>query len=116
MPDGSGWVASSAWGLAHVGAGGAVMGNALTGTDDRNLSALGRDPRDNSLWAGHRYGGGVSRVRGGSVERFGMALGELGQHPVWDIQAAGSGSGRRIWVAFGSLAGRPGALGVYRGP
>jgi len=116
MPDGTAWVSSFAWGLARLDASGNVLGYALTAAADRNISALGRDPRDQSLWAGHRFGGGVTRLRGGSVERFGLALGPLGEHPVLDVQGAASGGARRMWFAFGSLSGQPGAVGLYQGP
>lgn len=40
----------------------------------------------------------------------------LAYHPVWDIQAVGSGTERRLLVAFGSdESGSPGAIGIYRG-
>jgi len=45
-----------------------------------------------------------------------LALGPLGEHPVLDVQGAASGGARRMWFAFGSLSGQPGAVGLYQGP
>ncbi len=115
MPDGSVWVGSFARGLACMDATGVVNRYALDTGADRFVSALARDPGDDSIWAGHRWGGGLTRLKGDTVMRYSQALGALAHHPVWDIQAVGSGPERRLLVAFGGESGRPGAIGIYRG-
>jgi hypothetical protein len=116
MPDGSVWVSSFARGLARMDATGVVQQYSLTTGADRFVSALARDPSDNSLWAGHRWGGGLTRLKGDTVMRYGQALGPLSYRPVWEIQAVGSGSERRLLVAFRrDEYGNPGAVGIYRG-
>jgi hypothetical protein len=116
MADGSVWVGSFAWGLARMDAKGVVQRYALTTGGDRFVSAVGRDSSDDSVWAGHRWGGGLTRLKGDTVMRYSQALGPLAYHPVWDIQSVGSGPERRLLVAFGSEeSGRPGAIGIYRG-
>jgi len=116
MPDGSVWVSSFAWGLARMDATGVVQRYALGTGADRFVSSVARDPSDDSVWAGHRWGGGLTRLKGDTVMRYSRALGPLAYHPVWDIQSVGSGPERRLLVAFGSEeSGRPGAIGIYRG-
>lgn len=116
MPDGSVWVSSFAWGLARMDATGVVKQYTLNTGADRFVSALARDPADDSVWAGLRWGGGLNRLKGDTVWRYGPALGARAALPVWDIQSAGQGAQRRLWVAFGSDEyGHPGAIGLYRG-
>ena len=116
MPDGSVWVSSFAWGLAHMDATGVVRRYTLNTGGDRFVSAMGRDPSDDSIWAGHRWGGGLTRLKGDTVMRYSQALGGLASRPVHDIQSAGSGPERRLVVAFGrDEKGRPGAIGIYNG-
>lgn len=116
MPDGSVWVSSFAWGLARMDAKGVVQQYALTTGGDRFVSALAGDPSDHSVWAGHRWGGGLTRLKGDTTLRYSQALGALAYHPVYDIQAVGSGTNRRLLVAFGvDESGHPGAIGIYRG-
>ncbi len=115
MPDGSVWVSSFARGLAHMDGTGVVKEYALGTGADRYVSALGKDGADDSVWAGHRWGGGLTRLKAGTVMRYGQALGALSYHPVWDIQSVGIGPERRLLVAFGSESGRPGVIGIYRG-
>ncbi len=116
MPDGSVWVSSFARGLARMNATGVVQQYTLNTGADRFVSALARDPSDDSLWAGHRWGGGLTRLKGDTVMRYGQALGSLSYRPVWDIQAVGTGPERRLLVAFRrDEYGNPGAVGIYRG-
>jgi ligand-binding sensor domain-containing protein len=116
MPDGTLWVGSFAWGLAQLDEAGTVLRYALNHGAERFVSALARDTGDDSLWAGHRWGGGLSRLKGKTLLRYEQALGSLAYHPVYDIQAVGTGPGRRLLVAFGRTAsGRPGAVGIYTG-
>ncbi|WP_233261309.1 hypothetical protein [Vitiosangium sp. GDMCC 1.1324] len=115
MPDGSVWVSSFAWGVARMDSKGVVQQYALGTGGDRFVSALARDSSDNSVWAGHRWGGGLTRLKGDTTLRYSEALGPLAYHPVWDIQSVGSGTERRLLVAFGTdESGRPGAIGIYR--
>jgi hypothetical protein len=116
MPDDTVWVASFAWGLVRLNSSGDVVGHALSGAANRNVSALARDPSDGGLWAGHRYGGGLTRIRGGSTVSLWDALGDLGNHPVLDLEAVQVEGQRNLWVAFGPYEERAGVLGVYRGP
>ncbi|WP_375770051.1 hypothetical protein NR798_03950 [Archangium gephyra] len=115
MPDGSVWVSSFGRGLARMDATGVVNQYALGTGADRYVSSLAKDPADDSLWAGHRWGGGLTRLKADTVMRYSQALGALSYHPVWDIQSVGTGPERRLLVAFGSESGRPGAIGIYRG-
>ncbi|WPB76400.1 hypothetical protein KYC5002_46370 [Archangium violaceum] len=115
MPDGSVWVSSFARGLARMDATGVVNQYALGTGADRYVSALAKDGADDSVWAGHRWGGGLTRLKADMVMRYSQALGALSYHPVWDIQSVGSGPERRLLVAFGSESGHPGAIGIYRG-
>ncbi|MCI0573990.1 MAG: hypothetical protein L0Y66_24925 [Myxococcaceae bacterium] len=116
MPDGTVWVSSFAWGLAQLDERGRVLRKLLGAPTERYLSSLGRDPTDDSVWAGHRYGGGLTRVSAGGLSRVGAELGELASHSVWDIQAGTAGGGRRMLVAFRADGHRTGAVGIYSGP
>jgi hypothetical protein len=116
MPDGTLWVGSFAWGLARLDEAGTVLRYEFNTGTERFVSALARDSRDDSLWVGHRWGGGLSRLKGGTRMSYERALGPLAKHPVQDIQSVGSGPRRRLLVAFGRTAsGRPGAIGLYAG-
>ncbi|QDE93256.1 hypothetical protein BHS06_32095 [Myxococcus xanthus] len=122
MPDGTVWVSSFAWGLAKLSDAGLVTGYLLEGDGDRNISSLELDPRDGSLWIGHRWGKGLRRMHGeGEFVSHNPALGGLSALPVWDIQMVGSGDARKVLVAFSAqrdAAGaivRPGAIGIYSG-
>ena len=116
MPDGSVWVGSFSWGLARMDASGVVKQYALGSSPWRYVSALARDPSDNSLWVGHRWGGGLTRLKGEQVISLASELGAIANLPVWDIQSAGSGSQRRLLVAFGrDEYGHDGVVGLYQG-
>jgi len=122
MGDGTLWASSFAWGLAKLDDAGQVMGYLLAGESDHYVSSLERDPRDGSLWIGHRWGRGLMRMhREGEFVSHNPALGGLGALPVWDIQAVGRGEDRKVLVAFsaqrdatGNIV-RPGAVGIYSG-
>jgi hypothetical protein len=113
LSDGSAWVASYANGLAHVDNSGAVLG--YVGAPrliSRNVFAIAADPSDQSIWVGYWYDGGLSRLSGGNIATYGAAdLGPLSLSPVTDIQVQGTGSARRVLVAF-----QDGGVGVYAGP
>ncbi|XXF79385.1 hypothetical protein P2318_06430 [Myxococcaceae bacterium GXIMD 01537] len=146
MPDGTIWVSSYNWGLAHVRASPDVIsqGYHVISRVKEDLinywsrrpqyahtSSIAADPLDNSIWAGAHYGGGITRLRGGSVEKYGMnVFGDLvHEQSVWDIQVDRSHGKRRMLVAFGGVARTqklpdgttvvtgivPGAIGIYSG-
>lgn len=122
MPDGTVWLSSYAWGLAKMNDAGAVTAYYLAGERERFVSALERDPRDGSLWIGHRWGGGLMRMHTeGDFVSHNAVLGTLAGLPVWDIQTVGTGERRKVLVAFsayrdaaGAIVHR-GAIGIYTG-
>lgn len=115
--DGTFWVGSAAWGLAHVSAAGAPLGYLSSELISSNVSGVAADPLDDSIWAGARWGGGVSRVKSGAVVKYGLDVfgNALANNPVTDVQAMGSGSARKILVSWDADGNRPGAVGVYSG-
>lgn len=122
MPDGTVWISSYAWGLAKLSDAGLVTAHHLAGDKDRFVSALERDPRDGSLWIGHRWGGGLMRMHTeGEFVSHNSVLGRFSGHAVWDIQAVGTGEDRKVLVAFSAYrnaAGEivyPGLIGIYTG-
>ncbi|WP_338023764.1 hypothetical protein [Archangium primigenium] len=117
MPDGSVWVGSYVWGLARMDATGRVLHYALGTTPRRFVSSLARDPLDDSLWVGHRWGGGITRLVGDQELSLAPTLGPIiSGLPVWDIRAAGTGAQRRLLVAFGrDEDGHDGVVGIYHG-
>ncbi|MCI0574261.1 MAG: hypothetical protein L0Y66_26315 [Myxococcaceae bacterium] len=126
MNDGTVYVSSFAWGLAQLNDAGQVVRRYFENTSganpDRHVSSLGRDPRDESLWLGHWWEGGVSRIQGGKIIRFDRVVGNLLYNPVRDIQFAGTGESRRVLVAFSAVRNpdgtirHPGGVGLYTGP
>ncbi|WP_075006793.1 hypothetical protein [Stigmatella aurantiaca] len=116
MPDGSVWVSSYAWGLALLNPTGTVNRYALNTGPDRFITSLVRDPTDNSLWVGLRWGGGLLRVQGTQVTRYASALGSLTSRPIWDLQSPVRDGQRRLLVAFGrDEYGHEGGIGIYVG-
>jgi hypothetical protein len=122
MPDGTVWFSSFAWGLAKMNDAGQVTAYYLDGAQDRFISSLERDPRDGSLWIGHRWGRGLMRMHAeGSFVSHNSVLGNLSGLPIWDIRTVGSGDDRKVLVAFaayrdsaGNIVHR-GAVGIYTG-
>ncbi|MCP3162971.1 ligand-binding sensor domain-containing protein [Myxococcus qinghaiensis] len=102
--DGSVWLTSFGNGLVRVDANGTVLGRmgAGSGLVDKHLSAIGLDPSDGSIWVGASWGGGLSRLKGGSITNYGLSeFGrKYGMSRISDIQADSSGSGRRMLVSF----------------
>ena len=102
--DGSVWVSSFSNGLAHLDASGNVTRrmDQRSGLVDKHLSAIAMDPEDGSIWTGGSWGGGLSRVKGGSVTNYSLTV--FGRKYVMsrisDIQADTSGGKRRMLVAF----------------
>lgn len=121
MPDGTAWVGSFTWGLARLDAQGQVLGYVDEALITPHVAALATDTLDGSLWVGHRWGGGISRIKDGVVLQYAAsALGaEHVLRPVEDIQVDRSNAVRRILVAFGSHpqgdGGTTGLIGIYEG-
>jgi hypothetical protein len=120
MSDQSVWVGSFARGLALLDASGQRLRTLSTELVDGYgyVSAVAADPLDDSVWAGARWGGGISRVRGSEVVKYGTGV--LPDPLVWmrinDIQVDRSSGTRRILVAFEGSGNTPGAVGIYVGP
>jgi hypothetical protein len=112
MNDGSAWIGSFARGLRHISDSGALLEDATAKLIAPNLGALARDPSDEGLWIGYRWGGGVSRLMpSGSIQHYEWhVLGDLANSPVRDIQIQGSGASRKVLVAF-----EAGVVGVFSG-
>jgi hypothetical protein len=120
MADGSVWESSFGRGLAHIDAGGQVVAR-LTSADGliaNGLSAAWADPADQSVWTGANFGGGLSRLKGGGFQQYGAQIfgDEIANQGVTDIQAWGSGGGRKIIVSFGGTTTTAGVVAVYTGP
>lgn len=110
-PDGTLWIGSFARGLAARAPDGKVRFWSAGLVDPARATAVQVDPLDGSIWVGAGLGG-LTRLRGDKLETYGLdVLGDLSGEAVADIQVAGTGSQRRVLVAF--LAG---AIGIYRGP
>jgi hypothetical protein len=117
MADGTAWVGSAAWGLAHLDKNGVVIGTIKDQLVSPNVSALAVDPKDQSLWAGALWGGGITRIAGKTISHYGSATfgPTLVGNPITDIQMTGSGASRRVLVAFGPNGATPGAIAIYAG-
>jgi len=123
--DGTVWLSSFSNGLAQLDSGGGVLRRMGSGSGlvDKYLSAVGLDPSDGSIWTGGSWGGGLSRVKGGSITNYGLAeFGrKYGMARISDIQADTSGDGRRMLVAFmghtDSVTKKwvAGGIGIYEG-
>ncbi|WP_240486544.1 DUF7594 domain-containing protein [Hyalangium minutum] len=120
MSDETVWVGSFLRGLAQLSPSGQVLRTLSTELADGrgNVASVAVDPLDNSVWAGTAQGGGLSRVRGNTVEwhASGLLPNEVLGLRVPDIQVDRSGSTRRILVAFQGDATTPGSIGIYTGP
>ncbi len=120
MHDGTVWLSSFKYGLAHLDSGGGVSARVSTsdGLFTNKLSAVAADPGDQSVWAGANSGGGVTRMRGGSFQTYdGAVFGlELANEGISDLQMSGAGNGRLVVVSFAGDKSHAGAVGVYSGP
>jgi hypothetical protein len=120
MSDQTVWVGSFQRGLALLSPSGQRLLTLSTELVDRtgHVSVVAADPLDDSVWAGTRWGGGLSRVRGTTVRHYGTGV--LPDNLVWmrvnDIQVDRSGIMRRILVAFEGNSHTPGTIGIYVGP
>ena len=117
MDDGTAWVGSFSWGLAHLAGNGAVVGYLKDSLLSRHVTAVAADSADQSVWAGvasgHGYSGGISRIQGNTIQQYGQNVfgPDLAQSTISDVQMQGRGSSRRVLVGF-----RTGAIGIYSGP
>ena len=120
MNDGTLWVSSFTFGMAHLDASGNVLARVSTddGLSSNNLAALAADPLDQSIWAGTNFGPGVSRLQNGNFTLYGPTpFGfDLANDGVSDIQSFGSGSSRLMIVSFLGTSTTAGAVGIYSGP
>ena len=120
MSDGSLWLSSFAWGLAHLDASGRVTArlSSTSGLGADKFGAIAADPSDGSVWAGTRFGPGIVRLVVGAPALYGPMLfgDDLANEGVVDIQAAGTGASRKIVVTFPGDPTHAGAVGVYSGP
>lgn len=111
MPDGSAWIGSFSRGLRHIDANGNLLEDATSRLTSFKLSAVARDPSDDSVWVGYLFQGGVSRrMADGSIRHYSNpVLGNaLASSTVHDIQFDTSVTPRRVIVSF-----EIGAIGVY---
>ncbi|MDC0711248.1 DNRLRE domain-containing protein [Stigmatella sp. ncwal1] len=120
MSDQSVWVGSFTRGLAQLDASGQRLRTLSTELADKTgyVGAVAADPRDNSVWAGMRWGGGLSRIHGSTVVNYGSGVipDNLIWVPVQDIQVDRSTSPRRVLIGFQGTDSVPGTIGVYTGP
>jgi hypothetical protein len=120
MSDGSVWVSSFVYGLAHIDAGGSVTARVSSqdGLVADKIGALVADPLDGSVWAGAHWDGGISRLINGAFTQydnntFGWDLANQG---IVDLQSSGTGFTRKIVVSWAGTATMGAAVGVYDGP
>jgi hypothetical protein len=114
------WVGSFTRGLALIDSNGQRLSTLSTELADKKgyVGAVAADPLDDSVWVGLRWGGGVSRVRGGTVVNYGSGVipDALIWVPVQDVQVDRSSSPRRVLFAFQGTDTAPGSIGIYTGP
>ncbi|HYH97617.1 hypothetical protein [Hyalangium sp.] len=122
--DGSVWVGSFARGLAQLTPDGAVVRRISAELADHRglVSAVAADPLNDSVWAGTSWGGGLSRVSGGTVAHYGVTVFgmDLAMSRISDIQVDRSGSRRRMLVGFMGYERSDrrwvaGSIGIYVG-
>lgn len=120
MSDQTVWVGSWVRGLAQLSSTGQVLRTLSTQLADGRgyVASVAGDPLDQSVWAGMSWGGGLSRVRGSTVEQYGSGVlpSSVLNMRVSDIQVDRSGSTRRILVGFLGSDTTPGSIGIYSGP
>ncbi|MFL5347413.1 MAG: DNRLRE domain-containing protein [Hyalangium sp.] len=119
MSDQSVWVGSFGRGLAQLSSSGQRLRTLSTELIDGHgyVSSVAGDPLDESVWAGTAWGGGLSRVRGSTVQKYGSGVlpNALLYMRVSDIQVDRSGPSRRMLFAFQGTDSSPGVIGVYTG-
>ncbi len=120
LDDGTVWISSFKHGLAHLASDGSVIARVSTGNGlvSDKLSAIAADTGNGSVWTGANFGGGLSRLSGGSFTTIGPGVfgPDLINEGIDDLQSSGSGPGRRMVVSFSGDAAHAGAVGVYSGP
>jgi hypothetical protein len=120
MSDQTVWVGSFGRGLAQLSSTGQRLRTLSTELIDGHgyVSSVGGDPLDDSVWAGTAWGGGLSRVRGSTVQKYGSGVlpNALLYMRVSDIQVDRSSSTRRMLFAFQGTDSSPGTIGIYTGP
>ena len=120
MSDQSVWVGSFQRGMALLDANGQRLRTLSTELVDGfgYVGAIAADPVDESVWAGASWGGGLSRVRGATVVKYGTGV--LPDHLVWtritDVQVDRFSTPRRVLVAFDGSSNTPATIGIYVGP
>lgn len=117
MADNTLWVGSFSNGLAQLDEKGTVLRKMFETGGGRFITALARDPSNESLWVGFHWGDGIARLKkDGTVERYNVLGWPLQRLPVHDIQVVGSGPTRRVLFAFGQHEdGSEGGIGIYEG-
>lgn len=119
MSDQSVWVGSFGRGLAQLSSSGQRLRTLSTELIDGHgyVSSVAGDPLDDSVWAGTAWGGGLSRVRGSTVQKYGSGVlpNALLYMRVSDIQVDRSSSTRRMLFAFQGTDSSPGVIGIYTG-
>jgi hypothetical protein len=119
MGDQTVWVGSFGRGLVQLSPTGQRLRALSTELIDGHgyVSSVAGDPLDNSVWAGTAWGGGITRVRGSTILRYGSGVlpSPLLYMRVSDIQVDRSGGTRRVLVAFQGDDSTPGSIGIYSG-
>jgi hypothetical protein len=120
MGDQTVWVGSFGRGLAQLSSSGQRLRTLSTELIDGHgyVASVARDPLDESVWAGTAWGGGVSRVQGSTVLKYGSGVipNALLYMRVADIQVDRSGATRRILLGFQGSDSAAGSIGIYTGP
>lgn len=134
--DGRVFVSSFTGGLRELSDSGALLRDHTSRLLGNSLMTVALDTNGGDVWVGYRWGGGLSRLSqgGDGATHFYESLGRglLAEHPVTRINTQGTGSGRRLLVAFGAkeavvpdpenpgkkkaVKTHAGALGIYTGP
>ncbi|WP_224241193.1 CBM96 family carbohydrate-binding protein [Hyalangium gracile] len=119
MSDQTVWVGSFSNGLAQLSSSGQRLRTLSTELIDGHgyVSSIAGDPLDNSVWAGTSWGGGISRVQGSTVTKYGSGVlpSALLYMRVTDIQVDRSTTPRRILIGFQGTDSTPGSIGIYTG-
>ncbi len=119
MPDGTVWVSSYYWGIAHLDKDGKPLRfvRKVDGLRDDHVFSLARDPIDDSLWVGAGWGG-INRLHGNMITTYGeQTFGRpLIEQQVRDIQVGTINGQRAVVASFGGTATRAGAIGIYTAP
>ena len=125
LADGTAWVGSFSHGLIRIDSGGGRVADATAKIKTPYVSTVALDPKDQSVWAGMRWGFDISRIDSGGnliANYDDKVFGDkLVNAPVWNIQA---GAGRMA-VAFRAFTMKDpttklpvtyaGAIALYKG-